>query len=152
MVMFIFFQTLFELNSNLRNIKALGTDGEEGIMNSSLLCFESTATVHLLCSDHKKGNIERKLNELRAPETTSKHILADIFGRRTGSIKENGLIDSECASEFDKSCRDMKGACDHFVSGFHSWFIKYEAEFFKNTLYARSVIGQTLPEPSAITE
>jgi len=88
----------------------------------------------LFCIDHKKGNIERKLNELRAPETTSKHILADIFGRRSGSIKENGLIDSECTSEFDKSCRDMKGTWDYLVSGFHSWFIKYEAEFFKKHL------------------
>ena len=121
-------------------------------MNASLSCFEPTTTVHLLCSDHKKGNIERKLNELRAPETASKHILADIFGRRSGSIKENGLIDSECASEFDKSCRDMKGTWDYLVSGFHSWFIKYEAELKKKNLYARSVIGLTLPEPSAITE
>lgn len=98
------FQTLFEHNSNLRNIKALGTDGDEAIMNASLSCFEPAITVHLLCSDHKKGNIERKPNELRASEAASKHILADIFGRRTGSIKENELIDSECVSEFDKSC------------------------------------------------
>ena len=73
---------------------------------------------------------------LRAPETASKHILADIFGRRKRfTEKENGLIDSNCVSEFDKSCRDMKGTWDYLVSGFHSWFIKYEAEFFKKTLY-----------------
>ena len=59
-----------------------------------LHCRVSNLQQQFICS---AAIIKREiLNKLRAHEAASKLILADIVGRRTGAIKENGLIDSEC--------------------------------------------------------
>jgi hypothetical protein len=49
------------MNPNLRAIQAIGSDGDEAIMNASLVCFQDAQT--LLCSSHKKDNIQRKLKK-----------------------------------------------------------------------------------------
>jgi hypothetical protein len=36
-------------------------DGDEAIMNASLVCFQDAQT--LLCSSHRKDNIQRKLKK-----------------------------------------------------------------------------------------
>ena len=99
-----------------------------------LLCFQDAQK--LLCADHKKSNIERKLKELRATACATKHILSDIFGKKVGSLYdfERGLIESETSMEFDRRVRDFKPIRDCLVPGFHTWFVAYEADLFKSHL------------------
>jgi hypothetical protein len=57
----------------------------------------------------KKDNIQRKLkNDFRARVVASNHIIADIFGKDSGSIYEKGLIDSITEQEFDR-CDEFEG-------------------------------------------
>ena len=87
-----------EWTTNL-DIQAIVTDGDEALMNAVTICFQDAQK--LLCADHKKSNIERKLKELRATACATKHILSDIFGKKVGSLYEGGLIGSETSIEFD---------------------------------------------------
>lgn len=62
-------------------------------MNASVICFQDAQK--LLCSTHKKDNIQRKLkDDFRTKEAASNHILSDIFGKDVGTVYEKGLIDS----------------------------------------------------------
>lgn len=73
------------MNRNLKTIKAIGSDGAEATMNASLICFQDAQK--LLCSTHKKDNIQRKLkNDFRTREVASNHIISDIFGKDVGTI------------------------------------------------------------------
>jgi hypothetical protein len=121
------------MNPNLRAIQAIGSDGDEAIMNASLVCFQDAQK--LLCSSHKKDNIQRKLkNDFRARVVASNHIIADIFGKDSESIYEKGLIDSITEQKFDIKVMSLKATWDCLQPGFHSWFLKFEAELFKRHL------------------
>jgi hypothetical protein len=54
----------------------------------------------------------------------------------SGSIYEKGLIDSITEKEFDRSVISLKATWDCRQPGFHSWFVKFEAELFKRHLIA----------------
>jgi hypothetical protein len=62
------------------------------------------------------------------------HITADIFGKDSGSIYEKGLIDSITEQEFDIKVMNLKATWDCLQPGFHSWFVKIEAELFKRQM------------------
>ena len=80
------------MEPELKTIQAIGYDGDEAIMNALQICFPNAQK--LLCSNHKKENIERKLKgNLRARDATANHILCDMFGRESSQIYEKGLID-----------------------------------------------------------
>lgn len=118
----------------LKDLKALGTDGETAIANA----FQERCSnmVHVMCSIHFHRNIKRKLQELALPPFIISDIVADIFGRQTGTTKETGLIDSEDASEFRVRLQQCKKIWDgrelaHSLNRqpqFHSWFLKYKAD------------------------
>jgi len=128
-----FFSSLLRTIPNLRTIQAIGSDGDGAIMNASFVSFQDAQK--LLCSSHKKDNIQRKLkNDFRARVVASNHIIADIFGKDSGSIYEKGLIDSITEQEFDRKVMSLKATWDCLQPGFHSWFVKFEAELFKRHL------------------
>jgi len=96
-----FFSSILRMKPDLKTIQAIGSDGDEAIMNASLICFQDSLKV--LCSNHKKENIERKLKgDYRAREAASNHLLSDIFGKDCGPIYEKGLIDCTSTFDFDK--------------------------------------------------
>ena len=129
-----FCSSLLRMNHNLRTIQAIGSDGYDALMNSILICFQDTQK--LLCSNHKKENIQRKLkNEFRSREAAANHIISDIFGKDSGSIYERGLIDSTSTEEFDRGLMNVKVTWDCPLPQFHSWFVKYEADIFKAHLF-----------------
>ena len=118
----------------LKNLKALGTDGETAIANA----FQERCSnmIHLMCSIHFHRNVKRKLQELALPQFIVFDILADIFGKQDGTTKETGLIDSEDAKEFRlrlEQCKKIwnsreltyRSNCD---PKFYSWFLKYKAD------------------------
>ncbi|CAC5389984.1 unnamed protein product [Mytilus coruscus] len=133
-----FFDGLKKMNSELKHIQAIGTDGDIAIRNAVVSCYESI--VHLLCADHKRGNIESKLSELRPSKAAAKHISSDIFGRNTGSLYESDLKDSEDTKEFDRSVRDLKATWDWLVPTFYTWFIANETDLFKSHLIKAKTI------------
>ena len=106
------------MDNELKDIQAIGTDGDEALMNAVTICFQDAQK--LLCADHKKSNIERKLKELRATACTTKHILSDIFDKKVGSLNERGIVDSETSMEFDRRVRDFKPTWDCLVPRFHT--------------------------------
>jgi hypothetical protein len=81
------------LNSEFKDIRAFGSDGNLALLNAVAICYPSP--LHITCSDHKKSNIERKLGEYKATKAATEHVLSDIFGRKLGSVYEKGFIDSE---------------------------------------------------------
>jgi len=84
--------SILRMVAELKTIQAIGYDGDEAIMNASQICFPNAQK--LLCSNHKKENIERKLKgNLRARDAPANHILCDMFGRESSQIYEKGLID-----------------------------------------------------------
>lgn len=140
-----FFESLVKLCSNLRFIRAIGTDGDLALMNASAICFPDAKK--LLCSTHKKENIQRHLHsKLRAIQNASNHIICDIFGRKTSSISENGLISAKSEEEFDNKLANVKSVWDHIVPDFHSWFVKYEADYFKCNLIASVTLAAGLSD------
>lgn len=54
-----FLSSILRMKPDLKTIQVIGSDGDEAIMNASLICFQDSLKV--LCSNHKKENIERKL-------------------------------------------------------------------------------------------
>ena len=127
-----FFGSLIRINPLLRDIRAVGTDGDEALMNASLICFQDAT--QLLCTDHKKRNIEKKLSEMAARPAARRHIMADIFGKKTDFTHERGLIDCKSDTDFDTSIVQYQATWDHLVPGFYAWFHQYQSDLFKNHL------------------
>ena len=120
------------MNPNLRDIKAIGSDGDEALQNAIEICFQDA--IKLLCVNHKRENIEKQLRKSRGNSLAVNHIMADIFGKEKHWTYEKGLIDSQTASEFDQNLKDFKATWDSLIPSFHTWFVQYEAELFKRHL------------------
>lgn len=90
------------LKPDLKNIQAIGTDGEAALYNALKLVFPSA--VHLRCFIHFKKNIKSKLQSLNFPAVVAQEILRDIFGYTCTSSQqcELGFVDSQNESEFRK--------------------------------------------------
>jgi len=50
-----FFSSLQRMDNELKDIQAIGTDGDEALMNAVTICFQDTQK--LLCADHRKKGI-----------------------------------------------------------------------------------------------
>jgi hypothetical protein len=78
------------MEPELKTIQAIGYDGDEAIMNASQICFPNAQK--LLCSNHKKENIERKLKgNLRARDATANHILCECSVVKAHKFMKRGL-------------------------------------------------------------
>ena len=76
----------------LRKELCFGTDGERALSDAfQHACPES---LHLICSIHVKKNVKAKLQELGVSEQSRNMKLGDVFGRKSGSHYEEGLIDA----------------------------------------------------------
>lgn len=92
-------QNMVNFEPKIKDLLAYGSDGETAISIPFKNSFPKA--VHLLCSLHEKANIRRKLeNELRLPKQVSEEFVADIFGRKFGTVFESGLADAEHEEEF----------------------------------------------------
>ena len=95
-----FFATLLKLEPKLTAIHAVGTDGEQALVNALVAVFPS-GLVHLQCFLHMKENVRRKLTDMGFPETTRERIIKDIFGMQQGTMYMKGLLDAVDGCEFD---------------------------------------------------
>ena len=102
-----FAHQLISLKPSLRDIKAIGTDGEEALYSALKDTFHRA--IHLRCFRHVRENILSKLRELHLTQSA---IISDIFGKRVSEYEQQlGLVDST-ESEFDAKLKIVKNRWD----------------------------------------
>ena len=134
-----FASQLVGLDSRLKDIRAIGTDGEAALYDALKSVFPSA--VHLRCFIHFKRNIEAKLQSLHLPANIVRDILRDIFGLSLDTEQQLGLVDVQNEIKFREKLEIVKPRwnkleCDHklteqgkFVEPqFHEWFVKEKAD------------------------
>ena len=132
-----FAATLISHNKKLRNALCFGADGDKALVEAFAHNFPYA--LQLRCFIHFKENVQEKLHSLCFPSSISDRLLADIFGKHSGSVYTEGLVD--CASEeaFDSMLQQLKDVWDEYeqpfapASGpqFYSYFIQYQADVVK---------------------
>ena len=76
------------------NVKVLGADGENSILNQT--CNEFPFATLLLCIRHIEENFQRKLPK-NATDTKRNEVMTTIFGNDS----KKGLVDSQSIEEFE---------------------------------------------------
>lgn len=129
----VFSGTLKTLQPGLGNVLAFGTDGEKALVTAFRNNFERAT--NLLCDLHLKANVESKLQEFGISGKEKETIVADIFGRRRGSIFEAGLADVSSSEQFvqqlDQLEETWSGLHKNGQNFFH-WFRHHKSDDFLN--------------------
>ena len=120
---------LLGLNKNLANICAFGTDGEVALIEAFRQQCQSA--VHLLCFNHCRENIKRKLRELNVPPLVASDYIFDIFGGQRGTTFVEGLVDAESECDFDKKLAEFK---DTWNPQFFEYFLRSKAAVLKESM------------------
>ena len=137
----LFASTLISLNSKVAEVKAFGSDGEPELIKAFSLAFRNA--VQLRCFSHFRQNIKDKLREIGMPQSATKKIIEDIFGRQIGSHFEEGLVDAEDDVTFLAMLNSLeiewnnleKGSIQQkSVPSFFSWFKQYKATTVAQTM------------------
>ena len=101
-----FMTQLVSLKPEVKQIKAVGTDGELAICNAVKDNFPDA--VHLRCLKHVKDSIENKLRDIQFNKTGLKEIMCDIFGMIGDGVKEIGLTDAADTDDFFKKLMPLE--------------------------------------------
>lgn len=90
----------------LEGILACGTDGEKALIDGFKRNFRFAT--FLRCFIHFKDNIKRELSDRGFNAGEKQQFLEEIFGRRDGTVKFLGLVDSDSEDEFDAKLESLK--------------------------------------------
>ena len=93
-----FLNQIISLKPGVRNVKAVGTDGEHALCNA--LKDHIPGAIHHHCLKQIKDAIERKLHELKFDSHSIHVIIADIFGFITDGIHELSLSNATDQEDF----------------------------------------------------
>ena len=77
---------------------AFGTSDEEALIQGFRNNFDRS--VHLLCELHLKKNVDFSLQDMGIVGEAKASIVADIFGKTTGTVKESGLTEAHDEDKF----------------------------------------------------
>ena len=137
-----FLSQLVGKRPGLRNIRAIGSDGE-GALCTAIEDVLPLA-IHLRCFKHLKDNVQRKLVSMQFDSFSQKKLLADIFGTVVDGIHEQGIIDADSNSDFAIKLQSLQTKWNKlelkhraFKSGetqtpsFHTYFVNQFSEVFK---------------------
>ena len=102
-----FASTLISYNKLLRNVLAIGTDGDKNLTEA--LGHNFPFALQLRCFLHFKKNVKEKLRELAIPNHVSQEFLDDIFGKREGNVRIEGLVDVSSVEDFDHKLDALEG-------------------------------------------
>ena len=141
-----FLNHLLTLKPDIRQVKAVGTDGELALCNA--LRDSVPQAIHLRCLKHIKDAIEHKLQELKFDKESIHTIIADIFGVISDGIQELGLSDAIDPDDFFSKLMSIEEKWNtiekdhrHFLSSqnqepiFYDWFcLNY------STIFSESVV------------
>ena len=152
-----FFFTLLKLEPRIRDIIAVGTDGEQAIVKSLEALFPDSL-IHLRCFVHMRDNIRRKLSDMLLPQSMQNTILHDIFGSQQGTVYTNGLIDAMSNSEFEQNLDTLKSKWNELELSihpnsppeFHKWLLRNEAHIMKESMISSVRQAAGLGCPPAI--
>ena len=115
------------LEPDLRDVMAFGTDDEQVLITGFKNNFDRS--INLLCEIHLKKNVEKKLQDVGFTGKIKGDFVADIFGRKIGSVQESGLNDAENDEKFDIMLVHMKERWS-MVRCFTSGFVTENAKSF----------------------
>lgn len=121
---------LVDQESRLKNLRALGTDGETAIS----LAFKERCVflLVLFCAIHLRRNVTDKMVALGIEESERREICADIFGVQVGSQLQEGIIDADDEEEFRVRLAQLQEVWEtrSGVKGreFHLWSQRYKAD------------------------
>ena len=90
----------------LEGILACGTDGEMALIDGFKRNFRFAT--FLRCFIHFKDNIKRELSDRGFNPGEKQQFLEEIFGRRDGTVKFLGLVDSDSEDEMDAKPESLK--------------------------------------------
>ena len=126
-----FASTLVSHDRRLRNVLAFGTDGDQAIVESFAHNFPFA--LQLRCFIHLTRNIEDKLRSLAIPTEVAGEFIADIFGRRTGGVYIEGLVDSRSEEDFDATLKQLETVWESRPNGskFYRFFSQYQSNVIK---------------------
>ena len=114
-----------------------GTDGDKALVEAFAHNFPYA--LQLRCFIHFKKNVQEKLRSLGFPSSISDKVLADIFGKHSGSVYKEGLVDCVSEEAFDIFMQSLKEVWDDYEQPFapaggpqfHSYFVQYQADVVK---------------------
>lgn len=93
-----FASSLIDQNKQLEGVRAIGTDGEQPLIDAFM--HEFGFAQHLTCFVHVRRSINGKLNECAILPNLTTTILRDIFGQKLGSVIQEGLVDSSNTEDY----------------------------------------------------
>ena len=125
---FYFASELLKHQNMLKNLKTIGTDGEEQLSRAFEDVFPQA--VCLLCTIHKRDNIKRKLHELLVPNSAAKQIEESIFGYQCGATIFTGLVDADDIPDFNTKLEELKPVWNNICPSFYEWFVTNEVNLF----------------------
>ena len=130
---------------SLRNIKALGTDGELALMGAFQDAFQNA--IPLRCFKHFQDNCESKLRSLNLDDTAHQEILADIVGVEQPECRQLGLVDAVDLSDFDAKLAALEERWNKlekegrrvvpgetFEPEFYSWFVREKRDVVRSSM------------------
>ena len=97
--------------------------------------------------------MKRKLRELNIPLEATKEYTSEIFGGQTGTTFIEGLADASSESDFDKKLEALEDVWNNrervysTAPQFFSYFSKYKAKVFKESMIKPIRIGAGLGDP-----
>ena len=134
-------------NPALKNIVAIGSDGDEKIHKG--MSISGSSATWMLDKRHIEDNIKRKLCKMGITGDKQNPFISDIFG--DDIAHEKGLVDSNSAEEFEQSLQRLKPTWDQrelllTASGeaeFFNWFVHYQATLIKERMIysVRKTVG-----------
>ncbi len=144
---FHFAAELVKYRKSLSSLNSIGTDGEEQLSDAFGNVFPGA--VKLLCSIHKRDNIQMKLRELNVAKNSAKEIMNSIFGHQVNQTFYTGLIDADDTPDFSSKLCQLKQKWDTICPEFYEWFSSTQAELFCSYMIrsVRSKAGLGYPPP-----
>ena len=112
----------------LRNVKVLGTDGDQNLSSSFSACFGDA--YHLLYDLHMYDNVQRKLTDIYIPRKIAKLYLEEMLGKDCDASPVKSLVNCSSPSEFDSLFETLKSSwISRHKNGeqFVHYFSKYKA-------------------------
>ena len=137
--------------SELQQLKAFGTDGEEALVEA--FAHEFRFATHLYCFIHVRNNIKKNLRDRKFPECAVQEIVNDIFG---SSIYREGLVDAESEVIFYQQLEEKQLLWEKREEenpgcqpGFYEWFCQYQCKKITSGMLRpiREEVGLGMPPP-----
>jgi len=127
-----FASEMITYHPNIQKLKVIGTDQEMAIYKG--FASQIPELRLLLCVFHLENTDKRKIMQLGPRKGALSKIIADIYGRQYGTVKEYGLADSTNEQDLDARLKELKERWEELCPGFYQWFYKNRKSVFENSV------------------